>query len=77
MTVIIFMTHRSFADVILMKYVYGFIFSLNRPSVLPDILHVIGNTPLIKLNKIPQAEGLKCDVCEYMMFCLCLFISSK
>ncbi|CAH1110573.1 unnamed protein product [Psylliodes chrysocephalus] len=37
-------------------------------KTLPNALAAIGNTPLIKLNKIPQAEGLKCDVyvkCEY------------
>ncbi|CAG9854006.1 unnamed protein product [Phyllotreta striolata] len=37
-------------------------------KILPDILAAVGNTPLVKLNKIPQKEGLKCDVfvkCEY------------
>lgn len=28
----------------------------------PNILHAIGATPLIKLNKIPKEAGLKCDV---------------
>ncbi|XP_055383099.1 cystathionine beta-synthase [Condylostylus longicornis] len=35
----------------------------------PDILHVIGNTHLVKLNKIPQSEGIKCDMyakCEFL-----------
>ncbi|KAG5878228.1 hypothetical protein JTB14_009207 [Gonioctena quinquepunctata] len=38
------------------------------PKILPDALAAIGNTPMIKLNKIPQSEGLKCDVyvkCEF------------
>ncbi|CAL8080907.1 unnamed protein product [Orchesella dallaii] len=37
-------------------------------SVLPNILHQIGNTPMVRLNKIPQARGIKCDVyvkCEF------------
>ncbi|XP_060528636.1 cystathionine beta-synthase isoform X2 [Cylas formicarius] len=37
-------------------------------KILPDALHAIGNTPLIKLGKIPQAEGLKCNLyvkCEF------------
>uniref|UniRef100_V5G5S7 Cystathionine beta-synthase n=1 Tax=Anoplophora glabripennis TaxID=217634 RepID=V5G5S7_ANOGL len=37
-------------------------------KILPDILAAIGNTPLVKLNKIPKAAGLKCNVyakCEY------------
>lgn len=41
-----------------------------KPSqkINPDILHVIGNTPLVKLNRIPQSMGLKCDIlakCEH------------
>lgn len=38
------------------------------PKVLDSILQHIGNTPLVRLNKIPQAEGLECDVfakCEF------------
>ncbi|XP_030753395.1 cystathionine beta-synthase-like [Sitophilus oryzae] len=37
-------------------------------KILPDILKTIGNTPLVKLNKIPQHEGIKANVyvkCEY------------
>ncbi|CAG9813693.1 unnamed protein product [Phaedon cochleariae] len=37
-------------------------------KTLPNVLSAIGNTPLIKLNRIPQAEGLKCDMyvkCEF------------
>ncbi|CAG9834689.1 unnamed protein product [Diabrotica balteata] len=37
-------------------------------KILPNALEAIGNTPLIKLNRIPEAEGLKCDVyvkCEF------------
>ncbi|XP_018333340.1 cystathionine beta-synthase [Agrilus planipennis] len=39
-----------------------------RPKIFPDILKTVGETPLVRLNRIPQAEGLKCDVfvkCEY------------
>ncbi|XP_063628033.1 cystathionine beta-synthase-like [Cydia splendana] len=35
----------------------------------PDILHAIGNTPLVKLTRIPKSEGIKCDMyakCEFM-----------
>lgn len=31
--------------------------------VLDDVLEAIGGTPLIRLNKIPQSEGVKCQVC--------------
>ncbi|CAG9826825.1 unnamed protein product [Diabrotica balteata] len=39
-----------------------------KPKILPNALHAIGNTPLIKLNRIPQQEGLECDIyvkCEF------------
>lgn len=40
-----------------------------RPqAILPDALCAVGDTPLIRLNRIPQAEGIKCNVlakCEY------------
>ncbi|KAM3956549.1 cystathionine beta-synthase [Aphomia sociella] len=38
-------------------------------KVQPDILHVIGNTPLVKLTKIPKDEGVLCEMyakCEFM-----------
>ena len=36
--------------------------------ILPDALAHIGRTPMIRLNRIPQSEGLKCEVlakCEF------------
>lgn len=37
-------------------------------KILNSVLDTIGNTPLIRLNKIPQSYGLKCEIlvkCEY------------
>lgn len=37
-------------------------------KVLPDVLHTIGGTPMIKLNNIPKEYGIKCEMfakCEY------------
>ncbi|KAI9010653.1 cystathionine beta-synthase, partial [Hyaloraphidium curvatum] len=37
--------------------------------VLDTILEAIGGTPLVRLNRIPQSEGIKCQVyvkCEFM-----------
>lgn len=37
-------------------------------KIIPNVLHAIGNTPLVKLNKIPQSEGIKCEMlakCEF------------
>uniref|UniRef100_A0A1A8QQW5 Cystathionine beta-synthase n=1 Tax=Nothobranchius rachovii TaxID=451742 RepID=A0A1A8QQW5_9TELE len=38
------------------------------PTILPNILHRIGDTPLVRINKIPKAFGLKCEIlakCEF------------
>ncbi|KAK7168753.1 hypothetical protein R3I93_004910 [Phoxinus phoxinus] len=38
------------------------------PSILPNILSKIGDTPLVRMNKIPNAFGLKCELlakCEF------------
>ncbi|KAM9835902.1 cystathionine beta-synthase a [Aulostomus maculatus] len=38
------------------------------PAILPNILHRIGDTPLVRINKIPKVFGLKCELlakCEY------------
>uniref|UniRef100_A0A1Y1KD97 Cystathionine beta-synthase n=1 Tax=Photinus pyralis TaxID=7054 RepID=A0A1Y1KD97_PHOPY len=37
-------------------------------KINPNILHLIGNTPLVKLNRIPQSLGIKCEIlakCEF------------
>lgn len=36
-----------------------------NPSILPNILSKIGDTPLVRMNKIPKAFGLKCELCKY------------
>lgn len=40
----------------------------NPPAVMNTIMENIGNTPLVRLNRLPQSLGLKCQVyvkCEY------------
>lgn len=39
-------------------------FSHENPKILPDILHAIGSTPMVKLNRIPKNEGIKCEICK-------------
>lgn len=34
------------------------------PPILPNILHKIGDTPMVRINKIPKAFGLKCEICK-------------
>lgn len=40
-----------------------------RPqAILPDALSAVGDTPLIRLNRVPQSEGIRCNVlakCEF------------
>jgi len=41
---------------------------LARVKIMPDILHNIGNTPLVRINKIGKQAGLKCELlakCEF------------
>ncbi|XP_058792261.1 cystathionine beta-synthase [Phymastichus coffea] len=41
----------------------------DRTKILPDILHAIGQTPMVRLNKIPKNHGIKCEIfakCEFM-----------
>ncbi|XP_062906266.1 cystathionine beta-synthase a isoform X1 [Mobula hypostoma] len=38
------------------------------PNILPSVLSKVGNTPMVRLNKIPQAHGLQCELlvkCEF------------
>lgn len=39
-------------------------YSSDGCKIHPDILDTVGYTPMVKLNKIPQAAGIKCDVCK-------------
>ena len=43
-------------------------FSYERKKIYNDALDLIGNTPMVRLNSIPQKEGLKCEFlakCEF------------
>ncbi|XP_014212404.1 cystathionine beta-synthase [Copidosoma floridanum] len=41
----------------------------DRKKVMPDILHAIGGTPMVRLNNLPKTLGIQCEVfakCEFM-----------
>lgn len=41
---------------------------MTTPTILNDIIEHIGNTPLVRLNKVPQSLGIKATVyakCEF------------
>ncbi|XP_039282540.1 cystathionine beta-synthase [Nilaparvata lugens] len=40
-----------------------------RPKLMDNILSAVGNTPMVRLNNIPKAEGIVCEMyakCEYL-----------
>lgn len=42
---------------------------VDRKKILPNILEAIGETPMVRLNKIPKQHGIKCEIlakCEFM-----------
>lgn len=43
------------------------IFSNGKSGILPNILHAIGHTPMVRLNRIPQAEGIECEICKLLL----------
>lgn len=36
------------------------------PSIIDNALGAVGHTPLIRLDKIANANGLKCNLCEFI-----------
>lgn len=45
---------------------------INRMKILPNILKAVGNSPLVRLNNIPKAEGIKCEMCKYFVLILAI-----
>ena len=37
-------------------------------QIMPDVLFNIGNTPLVRINKISKSAGLKCDLRKYYFY---------
>ena len=50
--------------VVFFSYHYLFVFSVPRPKILNTVLDNIGQTPLVRINKIGKDEGLKCELCK-------------
>ena len=36
-----------------------------KPKIMPNVLYNIGNTPLVKINKITEEENVPCNVCKF------------
>ena len=46
-------------------------------KIMPNILHHVGNTPMVRLNRIGKDEGIKCDLCKNIIVSLIVSIVSK
>ncbi len=46
--------------------------STPRPKVLDNVLEMIGQTPLIRINRIAKSAGLKCNLCKHTCVCVCV-----
>ena len=42
----------------------AFVFFRKKYGVYDNILEHIGNTPLVRLDRIKKEKGLKCDICK-------------
>ena len=39
-----------------------------RPKILNTILDNIGETPLVRINRIGQKNGLQCELCKFTIY---------
>ena len=39
-------------------------------DIMPNVLYNIGNTPMVRINKISKSAGLQCELCEYRPVCM-------
>lgn len=49
------------------SYPFFFYFMAVTSHILQNALEAVGNTPLIRLDKIREREGLKCNLCTCLM----------
>jgi hypothetical protein len=38
------------------------IYRIQRKKIYNNILETIGNSPMVRINKITEAEGIKCEI---------------
>jgi hypothetical protein len=57
--------------------IWGFLILLcspSRPKIMNTILENIGNTPMVRINKITKAEGIQCEIrTSSLSFCRVYF----
>ena len=47
---------------------------LNRPLKLNDISGAVGASPLVRINNLPELEGLSCEICKECITILLLIL---
>jgi cystathionine beta-synthase len=53
-----------------LKFNLNVTYSIKRKKIYTDVMDLISNSPIVRLNKIPKSEGIKCEVlakCEYLL----------
>ena len=50
-------------------------FSTPKPKIMSTILDNIGNTPLVRINRITQKDGIACELCKLINLLVCHYSS--
>jgi hypothetical protein len=51
------------------QYLFYLLYSRNKiKKIYDDVVDMIGNTPVVRLNKIPKDEGVKCEIGNFLIF---------
>lgn len=56
------------------------IFRTQRPKIVASVLDLIGETPMLRLNRIPKEEGIECEIRKLTILPLkpeCLILSGE
>lgn len=44
---------------------FSLYFRKENIGIMPNVLYNIGNTPMVRINKISKSAGLKCELSKY------------
>ena len=50
---------------VLVDTLYLSLFRKEHVQIMPNVLYNIGNTPMVRINKISKSAGLQCELCQY------------
>lgn len=59
-----------------MLFIFPFrVLTNSRAAALNTVLEVIGDTPLVRINKIAKSAGLKCELCKKLLIFIYICVS--